>query len=234
MELEMKITCVLTSFNRPNLVKHALKSVADQTHQDIELLVFDDSSAFDIRPVVEEFKFKNVRVFHEDLTPERRKTENRLSINCNRGLKEATGDVLTFLCCDDYYHPTWFENAARFFTENPDKSVCFGILTYTRNNLEMVFPEGGERRWFNHVVKKPKCTLDHNQVMHRRFDPPFQWPLEMGTLRFPDAFYFEKIADAGHDFYPVNADAVVKRHHNKNLQNTFNDLGRPEGELIRE
>ena len=218
----MRISCILTSFNRPTFVRQALKSVAAQTRRDFELFVMDDSSLIDIRPIVSEFSFPRVEIHHEDVSPEERASVNRLSVNVNKALRLVQGDLLSFLADDDYYFPTWFERASEHFERNPGHFAAFGILKYSRSR-EMELGEHGEFRFSNAVVAAPFGQLDHNQVVHRRFDPPYLWNEGIGTAMNADAWYWNEIARS-HLFHPVNAWAAVKRLHEKNLQNHVSEL----------
>lgn len=218
----MKISCILTSFNRPTFVRDALKSVADQTHKDYELFVMDDSNQMDIGPIVKEFSFTEVHVHHEDVTPEGRASVNRLSVNINKALRLAKGDLVCFLADDDYYFPEWFERANAHFEKHPDQHVGFGILKYSYDR-EVDLRDSGEIRFWDQVIIAPFGQLDHNQVMHRRFDPPKKWNEGIGTAMNPDAWYWNDIAMV-HPFHPIVAWAAVKRIHEKNLQNHISEL----------
>lgn len=217
----LKVTCVLTSFNRPNYVRHALESLRAQTYRNFEVVVVDDSTVFDVRPVVEEFKLPKARVVHFDVTPEQRARENRLGINCNRGVEMAEGDLLCFLCDDDYFFPTWLERAVRFFESSAhrDKGACFGRLVYS-SSPEMVYP-GAPQRFPASVITDPYCALDHNQVVHRRFRKPARWPETVEEVGTTDGQYFRAIARKGWSFYPVDAFAVVKRIHQKSIHGSW-------------
>jgi glycosyltransferase involved in cell wall biosynthesis len=229
----MKVTCILTSYNRPRMVRDALKSIADQTHKDYELLVYDDSTVFDIKPVVAAFPLTEVRVFHNDLSAAERRAKCRLGVNCNAGLGQAKGDLVCFLCDDDFYWPGWFEAAVRFFTVNPDKEAGFGKLKFIAS-AQMVFPKAAHGIWREEPVAKPHGVLDHNQVIHRRFIPPYRWPEDFKYSIAPDGIYFSTIASSGRVFHPIRAEAVVKRAHSMNLQKTLDDIGSPAGEGLRE
>lgn len=231
----LKITCILTSYNRPKMIRQALKSVADQTHKNYELLIFDDSTAFDIMRVVSEFQFPSLQVHHTVINAEERRARGRLGVNCNHGLYLAQGDLVCFLCDDDYYYPNWFEHAAGYFEKdvNLDKRVGFGALSYS-SKPEMEFPVYGFGIWHERPIVAPGNRIDHNQVMHRRFNPPFKWPEDFASTAAPDSVYFSSLAEAGHTFYPIEAYAVVKRQHTKNLQNTVAEIGTPTGEGLRE
>lgn len=215
----MKVSCVLTSFNRPKWVKDSLRSIANQTHQDIQLIVIDESDIFDIRETLKEFSFKSLVVRRFEVTADVRRLTNRLSENCNLGLSLATGDLVCFLADDDYFYPTWFAKAAAYFTENPLVNVGFGGLVYSYKT-EVEFPRQPDPtvvRFYPNVVTNPSNRLDHNQVMHRRFDPPFQWPTGICSLAGPDAAYFDAISKSHPFFHPIDALACVKRIHRKGL-----------------
>lgn len=228
----MKISCILTSYNRPTFVRDALRSVMNQTHNDYELFVMDDSNMMDIGPIVKEFGFTEVHVRHEDVTPQQRASTNRLSVNINRALAKAKGDLVCFLADDDYYFPEWFERANAHFEKHADHHVGFGILKYSHQR-EVDLRDCGEIRFWDQVITAPFGQLDHNQVMHRRFDPPYKWNEGIGTAMNPDAWYWNDIVRV-HPFHPIVAWAAVKRIHDKNLQNHISELQAAKLEGLRE
>lgn len=214
----MKISCILTSFNRPKWVRDSLRSIAEQTHRDIQLIVIDESDVFDIVETLKEFSFQDVVVRHLEIKPEERRFSNRLSENCNLGLSLATGDLVCFLADDDYYFPGWFKAASDYFEQNIHVMAGFGRLVYSYWE-QMIFqksPEPCQIRFYKEVLSDPWNKLDHNQVIHRRFNPPFQWPVGICSLAGPDAAYFRSIAEK-FLFHPIDTDACVKRIHRKSL-----------------
>ena len=165
----MRVSCILTSYNRPRMIRDALDSVARQTHPDYELIVVDDSDAFDIHEMVRAFRFPAVRVIRNAPRAEAVRTQNRLPMNCNIGLKHASGDLVCYLCDDDFYYPEWFEQASLFFSARPEVSVAFGKLSIHRGT-DAVFPyERGRTHFFDHPIDDPFYRLDHNQVMASPF-----------------------------------------------------------------
>lgn len=215
----MKISCILASFNRPTLLRQALKSVENQSHKDYQLVIVDDSTQMNIFDVVSEFKFTDSVVIHEDVTAAARAKVSRLGVNVNAALEHATGDVIVYLADDDYYFPGWFEAVSKYFETHPDVKVGFGILKYSAS-LEMDLAECGELRFWNEIVNPSERLLDHNQVAHRRFDPPQKWQEGLGTESNSDFWFFTQIANE-YAFHPINSWAAVKRLHSKNLQNSI-------------
>lgn len=227
----MLVSCILTSYNRPRLVRQALKSLEQQTWRNFEVLVVDDSDSkiLDIVKVLGEFKFPRIRIWPwcgECFG--RKEGENRLAVQINRALREdvVNGDLVCYLPDDDFYHPDWFAKAVEFFAERPNALQGFGSLHYS-TSMEMDYRTSGVR-FFDHPIYEPKGTLDHGMVMHRRRTPPVLWPEEPEKRMEPDGYFFKELALEG-PFLPImNASAVVKRLHPKNLQRSMEgDLSGP-------
>lgn len=216
----MKISCILASFNRPTFLRQALKSVENQSHKDYQLIIVDDSTQMNIFDIVPEFKFTESVVIHEHVSATARAKVNRLGTNINIALEHATGDVIVYLADDDYYFPGWFEAVSKYFESHPEVQIGFGILKYSASR-EMDLSECGEIRFWNEIIRNPADKmLDHNQVVHRRFDPPQKWQEGLGTESNSDYWFFTQIANQ-HAFHPINSWAAVKRLHRKNLQNSI-------------
>lgn len=228
----MKISCILASYNRPKLVLQALKGLADQTYRDFELIVLDNSTVFDIHEAVAKFSFPKVRIVHEKYDAKERATKGILGINLNKGMALAEGDLFSFLCDDDIYFPTWFENAERFLREKPSVDVCYGRLYYT-HSLEADLSMTGRCLFVSGPLVNPQCSVDHNQIVHRRFNPPYLWPEDIDSTHAVDAVYFMKMVPR-HPFYAIDTPTVVKRQHSKNLQFTMHEIRSGQAEGLRE
>lgn len=229
---DLKVSVILTSYNRPTLVRQALRSLEVQTHRNFELLVFDDSSKMDIRTILPEFKVPVACAVKSDVSPSERGSVNRLSLNINKGLSLASGDLVCFLADDDYYYPRWLEAATDFFAVNPKVMVGYGRLTYS-TSMKMEYRSLSKDIWTGGVVVDPFERLDHNQVIHRRMKKPLRWPEDFSTVGNPDAHYFKKLA-AQWPFHPIHANAAVKRLHSKNLQVTVAEVAQGRAENFRE
>jgi glycosyltransferase involved in cell wall biosynthesis len=228
----MRISCLLLSYNRPRLIRQALRSVAEQGYSNYELILLDESTLFDASEVLREFEFSNVKVRKFHATPLERSTQNRIGTKLNEGLSLATGDLVCYLCDDDYYFPGWFEAAARFFEDRPEVQVGYGRLVHSHSQ-NYVFQVDGAHEIFPGIrISKPGKVLDHNQVIHRRFSPPYLWPLGTHTIESPDGYYWSELARE-HVFYPIDAMAAVKRLHELALSRTIQQ-GRNDFEGLRE
>lgn len=212
------MNCVLLSYNRPVWIRHALESVSSQTHTDYRLIVVDESTIFDVEAVVKEFKFPDVSVLRVQVRPEDRPRRNPVGENMNIAMSMVREGLVCFLCDDDYYYPNWFSSASKHFEEHPEHKAGFGILNYSKDP-DMILPRLTRwgRRFFYEPVTEPFGKLDHTQVVHRVFDPPYRWPEEFDKIKEPDGHYFREIAK-DHAFHPIRALAVMKREHEKALR----------------
>ena len=57
-----KLTVIITTYNRANLLKDAIKSVLSQSFQDFELIVVDDCSPDNTEEAIK--KFQDKRIFY--------------------------------------------------------------------------------------------------------------------------------------------------------------------------
>lgn len=116
----MKITVILCTYNRCQILAKALNSVAAQTLPESvewEVLVVDNNSRDQTREVVEDFCHRYPGRFRYLFEPKQGKSHA-----LNAGIQEARGDVLAFLDDDVTVEPTWLQN----LTASLDKSEWGG------------------------------------------------------------------------------------------------------------
>lgn len=92
-----KISAIITTFNRSNMLRAAIESVLAQTFTDFELLILDNSSEDDTEAVVNSYKDTRIRYLrHKPMS---------ISPARNIGVKEAAGEYIAFLDDDDEWLP---------------------------------------------------------------------------------------------------------------------------------
>lgn len=95
--MSARVSVIISSYNRKDTLKVAIKSVLNQSMQDFELIVVDDCSPEDIEKLVKSFGDPRIKFF---------KTEKNFGHDGqpkNIGIKNATGDYVAFLDDDDKY-----------------------------------------------------------------------------------------------------------------------------------
>lgn len=131
MVLLVKISVITVSYNSAATIADTVRSVAGQTHTDIEHLVIDGSSTDDTVRVVEANRHPNLVLSSEP--------DKGIYDAMNKGLTRATGEVIGFLNADDFYaDPVVLVRVAKAF-ENPHVEACFADLVYvTEDNRKVV------------------------------------------------------------------------------------------------
>lgn len=97
----------------------ALQSVAAQTYRPVELILIDDHSPIDIRPLVEDVSgLPELRIIHNE--------QNVGHVGSrNAGVKAARGDLVAFLDHDDVWLPDKLARQVAALDEHPDAAMVF-------------------------------------------------------------------------------------------------------------
>jgi glycosyltransferase involved in cell wall biosynthesis len=121
------VTVAIPTYNRPNRLKRALDSVADQTYNNIEIVVVDDGSDEDY---VEDIAASvnspyPISVYHHE--------ENKgMAAGRNTGIEHSDGEYIAFLDDDDRWEPTKIEKQVETL-EREERSVCYVHLERSVN-----------------------------------------------------------------------------------------------------
>ena len=95
----MRVSVVITTRNRAELLKRAIDSVLSQQGVDLELVVVDDGSEDDTPAVLAAIRDERLRAI--------RRTNGGLSAARNTGIAAVSGDWVAFLDDDDMALPGW-------------------------------------------------------------------------------------------------------------------------------
>lgn len=135
----VKLSVVIPVYNTELYIRKCLKSVLNQTYKDVEIVVVDDGSTDTSGTICDSIARddKRVRVIHQ---------ENRGVIYARYiGLKNCSGQYVTFLDADDFVDEKSYEYALDAMMANID-AVLFNIASYYENRDRVVrhngFPEG--------------------------------------------------------------------------------------------
>ena len=99
-----KVSIITPVYNVEACIERCIKSIINQTCSDFELLLIDDGSqdrSIDIAKELLEKTELNYRIITQE--------NAGVSAARNRGIREATGQYITFLDSDDYFEETFIE-----------------------------------------------------------------------------------------------------------------------------
>jgi glycosyltransferase involved in cell wall biosynthesis len=105
-----KISVITPSYNQGEFIKETIDSVLSQNYPNLEYWVIDGGSKDNTVAILKSYGNKIKWVSEKD----RGQTHA-----INKGLRRATGSILTYLNSDDVYLPNTLNTVAEFFSNNP-------------------------------------------------------------------------------------------------------------------
>lgn len=113
------ISVIVPVYNVEKYLADCLHSIAEQTYQDIEVIVLNDGSTDTSGDICDRFqeKYKNWKIVHQE--------NQGLSVTRNHGIDLATGTYIFFVDSDDMLHPCALEALCKVAEEkNADIVFC--------------------------------------------------------------------------------------------------------------
>ena len=133
----MKVSVIVTTFNRAHMVTETIDSILNQTFKDIELIVVDNCSSDDTEEVIKAYTDERIRYF---------KHENGgvVAVNRNYGIGQAQGEYIAFCDDDDLWLPEKLKKQMlEFEKDNQIGLVCSNAIIFDENGERGEFFETG-------------------------------------------------------------------------------------------
>ncbi|MGQ7794591.1 glycosyltransferase [Faunimonas sp. B44] len=121
------VSVIVPNYNHAPFLEQRLRSIADQTYRNIELIVLDDNSSDDSRAVIEEvapglglplrMTFNN-------------KNSGGVFIQWRKGIVQARGDLIWICESDDFCEPDFLERIVPHFADR-SVTMAFGRIQFS-------------------------------------------------------------------------------------------------------
>ena len=134
---------VMPTRNRAHLLRYALQSVLEQTYEDFEVVVSDNSSSDSTSDVLRSVPDPRLRYV-------RTSAPLNMPDSWEFALSQAQGRYITYLCDDDAMGRDLLRNVAEVLRERESEIVTWTHATYFANNHPV-------ERWRRHLAI-PDCT----------------------------------------------------------------------------
>ena len=122
----VRVTVCVCTRNRPEGVRRCIEAIERTTHADIELLIVDNAPADDATAAVaEKARAADPRVRYV------REPHPGLSCARNRGVAEATGEIIAFTDDDVRVDALWVEGVLSGFAQRGDVGCVTGLVAST-------------------------------------------------------------------------------------------------------
>jgi glycosyltransferase involved in cell wall biosynthesis len=136
------VSAVVTTYDRPSYLRRAVRSVLDQTYDEVELVVVDDHSETPARDHLGSVDLSGLTSFQCV-----RHGENRgANAARNTGIEAASGEYVAFLDDDDRWHPEKTERQVAALADAPEGvgAAYTGLETFHEDGREESIPPAVE------------------------------------------------------------------------------------------
>lgn len=111
------ISIIIPAYNCEEFIEIAVKSILNQTHLQIEVLIADDCSSDNTKTIIDHFDDPRIKIHHNTTNLGYLKT-------CNKLFALAQGEYLTFQDADDWSDISRLEKQLQQFQSNPSLGIC--------------------------------------------------------------------------------------------------------------
>lgn len=143
------VSVIIPAYNQSRYLGDAIQSVLNQTCSDFEIIVVDDGSTDDTGRVAHQFDPAIVHYFYQE--------NAGLSAARNTGIRNASGEFITYLDSDDLFAPRKLELLVGEFERNPQMGFVAGqaiLIDENGSPLDRIFdtpvpPEPSDLLYWN-------------------------------------------------------------------------------------
>lgn len=160
--MDPKVSVIIPTYNRANLVREAIKSVLNQTYRNFEIIVVDDGSTDDTGKLVGSFNSK-IKYFYQENTGLPAKARNR-------GILEARGEYIAFLDSDDKWVKDKLAGQMDIFNRFPWIDLVFtGVIIIDKKGNVLKRKKGKfiRKNVLLHLVKSGSFVTNSSVVVRK-------------------------------------------------------------------
>jgi glycosyltransferase involved in cell wall biosynthesis len=122
----------MTTFNHQKYIQFSVNSVLAQSYNDLELIIVDDNSNYNLFSVIEQNNLSQVRIINAGGVG--------VGAAINIGLSEAKGEFIALFSGDDIAHPNRIETQLNIVNNRPN------VLSFSLPNI---IDENGRKQMDN-------------------------------------------------------------------------------------
>ena len=129
-----KVSVIISTHNRADMLPRAVNSVLNQVYDDFEIIIVDDASSDDTQAVIAGLYDPRIRSLRHD-------TNRGHSASINTGISHAKGEYIAFLDDDDEWLPNKLERQVAVFQSSPPEvALVYGWMDRIEDSTGRLIP----------------------------------------------------------------------------------------------
>ena len=118
---------IIPTYNSEKYIGRAFRSLINQSYKNFEIILVDNSSYDSTLKIVNDYKKKlNLKIINV-------KNKGIIAISRNKGILSASGNIISFLDSDDYWHKDKLKIINKLFIKNNIELCCHNEIHIDRN-----------------------------------------------------------------------------------------------------
>ncbi len=180
--LNYKISVIISTYNRGNIIENSITSVLNQTYKNLEVIIIDDGSTDNTKEIIDKFEDKRLKYI--------KIKENLGAPNArNIGIKEATGRYISFQDSDDLFYPNKLElQINNMFNQNSHLDFCKIKVFYNSSNHNFVPNQYQEKNIikgniFSELISHGNFISTQSILVRKKFIEKYSFDTNMPRLQ---------------------------------------------------
>ncbi len=130
------VSILIPTYNQTEFLEKTLMSALNQTYENIEIIICDDSSNDEVENLVKGYLgiYKNIKYYNNGGPLGRRGIPNG-----EKAFSLSNGEYINYLFHDDVFYPKKIEIMMKYFIENPDVTLVTSYRNRINKDDELVY-----------------------------------------------------------------------------------------------
>lgn len=152
----LKVSIITVVYNGVKTIEQTIKSVLDQSYNNIEYLVIDGASTDGTQDIIEKYR-SSISYFVSE-------KDEGLYDAMNKGIQHSTGDIIGIINSDDYYAPDVIHKVVHYFCKH-DVGAVYGntyVITKTGGIKQHSAENEIDKLWYY------RADLNHEAIFIKK------------------------------------------------------------------
>jgi len=180
--IDFKVSVIIPTYNRGNLIINSIKSVLNQTFRNLEVIVVDDGSTDNTEDEVNKITDKRIKYI--------KLSSNFGGSNArNVGIKNATGQFISFQDSDDIFYPNKIEKQIKnIINKNSIFDFCKINVIYN-STYSYLIPNARQENSiikgeiFNELISRGNFISTQSMIIRTKYMKNHLFDIEMPRLQ---------------------------------------------------